>query len=193
MAAVVGAAVGAVVAHVAAGDEGDVGEAAGVGQGDCNALVIGLLEGFDRNGWAEGGNGNAVDALGDVGVDQLGLFGLVIAGVANDDLLDAEFGAGILEALDHGFHELVVLEDYTGYNDVLGSQRCLGSYWGRLVLACGRGSLGDTCRLRGRSRRGRLCGRGRASPKQHAEQYQDADDRKQLLCIHSPFLQIKLS
>ena len=115
-----GLAIGGVIRHVTAGDEGDIGETTGVGESHSNTLVIGLFQSSHGDGGAEGGDGDTVHTLGHVGVDEFGLFGLVIAGVANDDLFDAEFLAGIFEALDHGLHELVVLEDDARDNYVFG-------------------------------------------------------------------------
>ena len=110
-------AVGGVIGGVAADQEGGVGDGH-VGDGDLDALGSSLFQVGDRSILAQWGNGDAVHALGHVGLDQFGLFGLVVVGVGGQDL-DAVLGAGIGVALDHGLHELVILEDDTRDGDVL--------------------------------------------------------------------------
>jgi len=115
--------IGGVIRHVTTGDKGDISEAAGIGEGHGDTLIIGLFQGGHGDSGAEGGNGNTVHTLGYVGVDEFGFLGLVIAGVADDDLFDTEFLAGIFETLYHGFHELVILEDDTRDDDVFDIHR----------------------------------------------------------------------
>jgi len=115
--------IGGVIRHVTTGDKGDISEAAGIGEGHGDTLIIGLFQGGHGDSGAEGGNGNTVHTLGYVGVDEFGFLGLVIAGVADDDLFDTEFLAGIFETLYHGFHELVILEDDTRDDDVFNIHR----------------------------------------------------------------------
>jgi hypothetical protein len=54
-------------------------------------------------------------------------FGLVVAGVADDDFFNTQFLTGILEALDHGFHKLVILEDDASHGDVFGFHGALST------------------------------------------------------------------
>ena len=63
--------------------------------------------------WLKGSDRNSVDSLSDVGLNELGFFGLVIVGVGSQDL-DAILLTGIFIALDHALHELIVLEYHTG-------------------------------------------------------------------------------
>ena len=62
--------------------------------------------------WLKGAMAMPFTPLCDVGLDQLGLFGLVVVGVGSQDL-DPILGAGIRVALDHALHELVILEYHT--------------------------------------------------------------------------------
>ena len=73
-------------------------------------LAVGFLQVGDGGIRAQGGDGDAVHALGHVGLDQFGLFGLVVVGVGGQHF-DAVLLAGVLIALDHAVHELVILKD----------------------------------------------------------------------------------
>ena len=124
-------AVGVVIGGVTGNDEVSVGQV-DVGQSNLHTLLVCSSQSSNGSVAVQGSDGQALNALCQVSIDQLGFLSLVIVGVVGQDL-DTGIIGGVNIALGQHVHELVVLEHDARNSDLITAS--FGSGLGGLVAA----------------------------------------------------------